>query len=455
VLTIESGTGSVNLNNYKTTVEPSVVNNRKGTSVSTVGNTATIGLDIQGLEGYFIEDYLEDIKIPYYNPTSNRNEKVQADSLVRYLESKDVLLTNTAPIGFATHKIAIDTVGVDTVYYNNNGVWMLQDIPNCQSTGKVLYVSKSFGNDSTAVKGFPCRPYQTPWAAVAEATSGDRVELLDGLYDAIEGTLAKNGVIVNIHQGVIFLGDITQLIRSEQDVYITGKGVFISEVEEAELLDNNIYVKSNRISLGSSFLENYSLKSLILDIDTLELGSLFMEIEGKIDIKSNFFSCNENAGISAYGSNDQVLLNINIQRYIAPSFCFGVNGGITKINIKEVEFTDSSADKYNLIVGQSAAIKLGSVKCFDNRFVIDLRSNLGSLANPHSELVIKDIDVETIQFDTQALPVFDKLKVSINTTGQLLTFERLELDFFDTHAKSFYNIYSKSEPIYSLKQTFE
>ena len=54
---------------------------------------------------------------------------------------------------------------------------------NTSFIGNTFYVSKSNGNNTTAQKGNPFKPYADPWAAVADADDGDYIEVLDGIWN--------------------------------------------------------------------------------------------------------------------------------------------------------------------------------------------------------------------------------------------------------------------------------
>lgn len=49
-------------------------------------------------------------------------------------------------------------------------------------TGSTLYVSNLYGNDLTAVKGDPSRPWRTPWSAIPYMSSGDTMHVFASTY---------------------------------------------------------------------------------------------------------------------------------------------------------------------------------------------------------------------------------------------------------------------------------
>lgn len=78
---------------------------------------------------------------------------------------------------------------ISKVHYQFNGnyesvgsQWDPLFTERCPLELDIIYVSKAYGDNNTAEKGYRCKPFQNPWEAVGVASKGDQVIVLDGVW---------------------------------------------------------------------------------------------------------------------------------------------------------------------------------------------------------------------------------------------------------------------------------
>ena len=124
--------------------------------------------------------------------------------------------------------------------------------------GNVYYVAPG-GNNLTAQKGNPFKPWADPWTAVGLASSGDMVYVFAGVYDLgvqASRNLAKDGV--RIHFERVYFDEITGnasaslfTISGQGEQYVSGELCFWSDIA-------NTFMVSTQLSEGFIFrLEGY------------------------------------------------------------------------------------------------------------------------------------------------------------------------------------------------------
>lgn len=106
-----------------------------------------------------------------------------------YFDLERIYLNDTGLVGFfkqdPTDNSTVDD-GVDTIVNLPTGFRYKREqsyVTPAGAASSVLYVSKSAGDNNTATKGIINLPYADPWAAVADAASGDHIEVVDGVWE--------------------------------------------------------------------------------------------------------------------------------------------------------------------------------------------------------------------------------------------------------------------------------
>ncbi|MCB1711561.1 MAG: hypothetical protein KDH96_03495 [Candidatus Riesia sp.] len=163
-----------------------------------------------------------------------------------------------------------------------------------------LFVSKEHGNNVTAQRNNPFKPYADPWAAVADAVSGDRIIVLDGVWEVspysgsadklltdlspagghnTEASLWKDGVIWNWDNssGIIIKNhDPTPNVNG--DIWILNTDAAESMRWDGGFVENyNIYYDGNFIGLTNAGA------SLIFNPHRLNLGTISFIMEDTFD----------------------------------------------------------------------------------------------------------------------------------------------------------------------------
>ena len=193
-------------------------------------------------------------------------------------------------------------------------------------TGNTLWVDAVNGDDATGLPGRQDRPYATPEAAVAEAVTGDLVDVRPGTY-ALTGNLAKDGVNWNWQAGAIgsMITDSEMSIFDDGDdpltMTLTGAGVFVrGEVSEPTGFANVVHMTNPDSSfvITCGALENTCFQespetggtaaiyhangSLTVNCDTIEAqATAYYWIAGPAWINADTIRSNGNADNSGDG----------------------------------------------------------------------------------------------------------------------------------------------------------
>jgi len=125
----------------------------------------------------------------------------------------------------ATGSLQVETNGVERLVIGPDGQWTItgdvgndgqvltsqgagapvlwRDAPTTVLTGNTVWVDIINGDNGTAIVGRQDKPFATPAAAVAAATSGNLIHVRPGTYN-ITSNLAKDGVNWYLDDGVLF-----------------------------------------------------------------------------------------------------------------------------------------------------------------------------------------------------------------------------------------------------------
>lgn len=148
------------------------------------------------LDGYTINDFSNDVTL-----SDSSNLELPTEAAVKaYVDKGQIWLTNAAPTGNATYKIAIDTVGTDSMYFNYSwpsaANWVLYAVgsgggTNYMAPQVVIGTNTSKNKSKADYLGDGSADQVQINSAISTEGSGSHFFLLDGVFN-LTGSINVN-----------------------------------------------------------------------------------------------------------------------------------------------------------------------------------------------------------------------------------------------------------------------
>lgn len=174
-------------------------------------------------------------------------------------------------------------------------------------TGNTTWVDIINGNNGTAIVGRQDKPFATPAAAVAAATSGSLIHVRPGTYN-ITSTLAKDGVNWYLDDGVIF-ENVTNGLAVFDDggtamtFDVTGYGQFLTDPPAASTLVNVLRTANagTVVSFQGTSATNLGANTAVNTCNLIRVSG------GQVGVEGLFLLATDSAGASPIVASGGVL----------------------------------------------------------------------------------------------------------------------------------------------------